>query len=197
LLEEAALNEPEEGSRISTFLAVLNALESIELPPESARPHSLTTCRIAVRANTLHSTVGALVAAQRLLDPSTDIRSANGSESATTSDAKMTRRCAGFATRDERVVAETVVVETVLREDFPAPWVLRTPVADCLAATCRGRVGTRVSPDVSKGARLWGLAAVPPVLLVIGVLLSALEGRSDGAAFDVGSTREEALSRNC
>lgn len=204
LLEEVTLKEtqrrqeePEEGARMSTCLSLLNGLESIKLPPGSARPHALATCHVAVRTDTLYSIEGAFVAAQRLLDPSAHIFSTDGIESTTSSDAKMTRRCARFATRDEWVVANTVVVEAVLREDFPAPRVLRTPVSDCLATACRGRVGTRVSLDVSKRARLWGFAAVPPVLRIIGVLLSPLKGRSYGAAFDIRSTREVVLSRNC
>jgi hypothetical protein len=144
--------ELEEAARMPTSLSLLNGLESIKLPPGSARSHAFATCHVAVRADTLYPIVGVFIATQRLLDPPAYILSTDGSESTTTSDAKMTRRCARFSTRDEWVVSNTVVVEAVLREHFPAPRVLRTPVSDCLATACRGRTGTCVSLDVSKTA---------------------------------------------
>jgi hypothetical protein len=94
----------------------------------------------------------------------------------------VTRRGARFAARDERVVADAVVVEAVLREDFPAARVLRAPVADRLAAARRGRVGARVALDGAEAAGFGAFVAVPPVLLVVGVLLAPLEGGGGGAA---------------
>jgi hypothetical protein len=189
--------ELEEGARKSTFLTLLDALESIKLPPRSPRPHALATRCITVRTNPLHSIVGALVHAQRLPDPCVHILRTNSSKRTTSLDTKVARRRARLAARDERVVADAVVVEAVEGEDFPAPWVLRAPVADGPAAACRGRVGTRVALEGAEGAGIGVFAALPSVLLVVRVLLASLEGWAGGTAFDVRGAREVVLSRSC
>jgi hypothetical protein len=167
---------------MSTPSSLLNALESIKLPPRSPRPHTLTTRHVTVRTHPLHTIKGTLIPTQRLLDPPTDILRPHSRQPPAAPNAKVARRRAGLAARDERVVADAVVVEAVRREDFPAARVLRAPVADGLAAAGRGRVGTRVALDVAEAAGFGAFVAVPAVFLVVGVLLAPLEGGACGAA---------------
>jgi hypothetical protein len=182
---------------MSTPSSLLNALESIKLPPRRPGPHALATRHITVRPYPLHTIIGKLIATQRLFDPPADILRPHRRQRPAAPDAKVARRGPRLAARDERVVADAVVVEAVLREDLPAAWVLRAPVADRLAAAGRGRVGARVALDVAEAAGFGAFVAVPAVFLVVGVLLAPLEGGGGGAACYVGGAREVVLSRDC
>lgn len=76
------------------------------------------------------------------------------------------------------------------------PRVVGTPVSDRHAAACGGRVGTSVSANRTKGARVSEIAVgSPPVVWIVAALLAPLEGGPYGAALYIGQACEVRLPR--
>lgn len=74
--------------------------------------------------------------------------------------------------------------------------VVSTPVSDCHAPTRGGRVGTSVSANRTKGARVSEITVgSPPVVWIVAGLLAPLEGGPDGAALYIGQACEVRLQR--